>query len=338
MINFQYARATGVADAVRQIAADPAAKFIAGGTNLIDLMKYDVERPLRLIDISRLPLKTVEQTPEGGLRIGALVANTDLAYHPLIEKRYPLVSSAILAGASQQLRNMASTGGNLVQRTRCFYFYDVTTPCNKREPGSGCSAIDGINRINAILGTSEACIATHPSDLCVALAALEAKVHVAGPAGSRVIEFHDFHRLPGDTPERDTNLAPDEIITAVELPARGFAENYSYLKIRDRLSYAFALVSVAAALELDGGRIKEARLALGGVAHKPWRDREAEAALRGQAADAAAFARAADALLRDARDYSHNTFKIELARRAIVRTLTQAAKGTPQVQSSKKIR
>jgi xanthine dehydrogenase YagS FAD-binding subunit len=338
MINFQYARATDVADAVRQIAADPAAKFIAGGTNLIDLMKYDVERPLRLIDISRLPLNTVEQTPEGGLRIGALVPNTDLAYHPLVEQRYPLLSSAILAGASQQLRNMASTGGNLVQRTRCFYFYDVATPCNKREPGSGCSAIDGINRINAILGTSDACIATHPSDMCVALAALEAKVHVAGPAGARVIEFRDFHRLPGNTPQRDTNLAPNEIITAIELPARGFAANYSYLKIRDRLSYAFALVSVAVALELDGSRIKEARLALGGVAHKPWRDPKAEDLLRDQSADAGTFTRAADALLQDAKGFSHNTFKIELARRAIVRALTQATKGTPQTQSSKKIR
>ena len=338
MIGFDYARASDVADAVRLIGADPAAKFIAGGTNLIDLMKYDVERPVRLIDISRLPLNTVEQTAEGGLRIGALVPNTDLAYHPLVEKRYPLLSSAILAGASQQLRNMASTGGNLVQRTRCFYFYDVATPCNKREPGSGCSAIDGINRINAILGTSDACIATHPSDMCVALAALQAKVHVTGPAGERVIPFQDFHRLPGDTPERDTNLAPNEIITAIELPAQGFAANYSYLKIRDRLSYAFALISVAAAMELEGGRIKEARLALGGVAHKPWRDPEVEASLRDQAADEQAFARAADALLRDAKGFSHNAFKIDLARRAIVRTLTQAAKGTPQVQSSKKIR
>ena len=338
MINFQYARANDVADAVRQIAADPTAKFIAGGTNLIDLMKYEVERPLRLIDISRLPLKTVEQTRKGGLLIGALVPNSDLAYHPLIEQRYPLVSSAILAGASQQLRNMASTGGNLLQRTRCFYFYDTATPCNKREPGSGCSAINGINRINAILGTSEACIATHPSDLCVALAALEAEVHVAGPAGERIIPFSDFHRLPGDSPQRDSNLEPNEIITAIELPARGFAANYSYLKIRDRLSYAFALVSVAAALEIAGGRIKEARLALGGVAHKPWRDPRVEETLRGQAADEQVFARAADLLLRDAKGFSHNAFKIGLARRAIVRTLTQAAKGTPQIQSSKKIR
>jgi xanthine dehydrogenase YagS FAD-binding subunit len=338
MINFQYARATDVADALRQIAADPAAKFIAGGTNLIDLMKYDVERPLRLIDITRLPLRTVEETADGGVRIGALVPNSDLAYHPLIDQRYPLLASAILAGASQQLRNMASTGGNLLQRTRCFYFYDTATPCNKREPGSGCSAVRGINRINAILGTSEACIATHPSDMCVALAALEAKVHVAGPAGERAIAFADFHRLPGDTPQFDNNLQPNEIVTAIELPAQGFAKNYSYLKIRDRLSYAFALVSVAAALDLDGGRIKEARLALGGVAHKPWRKSEAEAALRGQSADAATFAKAADLLLRDAKGFSHNAFKIDLARRATVRTLTQAAKGTPQIQSSKKIR
>jgi xanthine dehydrogenase YagS FAD-binding subunit len=338
MINFEFSRATDVADAVRQIAADPQARFIAGGTNLIDLMKYDVERPMRVIDITRLPLKSVEETASGGLRIGALVPNSDLAYHPIIEKRYPLVSSAILAGASQQLRNMASTGGNLVQRTRCFYFYDVATPCNKREPGSGCSAIQGINRINGILGTSESCIATHPSDMCVALAALEAIVHVAGPAGERAIAFADFHRLPGDTPHIDTNLKPDEIITAIELPARGFAANYSYLKIRDRLSYAFALVSVAAALELDEGRIKEARLALGGVAHKPWRDLEAEAALRNQTADSNAFAKAAEILLREAKGFSHNAFKIDLARRAIVRTLTQAANGTPQIQHSKKIR
>ena len=262
MINFQYTRANDVADAVRQIAADPKAKFIAGGTNLIDLMKEDVERPSRLIDISRLPLTSVEETPEGGMRIGALVPNSDLAYHPLVGRRYPLLASAILAGASQQLRNMASTGGNLLQRTRCYYFYDTTTPCNKREPGSGCSAIKGLNRMHAILGASEACIATHPSDMCVALAALDAKVHVTGPGGERAIAFADFHRLPGDTPQRDTNLRPNEIVTAVELPARSFAANYTYLKIRDRLSYAFALVSIAAALELQGDTIKEARLAL----------------------------------------------------------------------------
>ena len=335
---FHYTRASDVADAIRQIAADPAAKFIAGGTNLIDLMKYDVEHPARLVDISHLPLRSVEETPGGGLRIGALVPNSDLAYHPLIAQRYPLIASAILSGASQQLRNMASTGGNLVQRTRCFYFYDAVTPCNKRQPGSGCSAISGINRINAILGTSEACIATHPSDMCVALAALEAIVHVVGPAGARAITFSDFHRLPGDTPQRDTNLEPDEIITAIELPPKGFSTNYSYLKIRDRLSYAFALVSVAAALELEGDTIKEARLALGGVAHKPWRVTAAEAALGGKRADAGAFAQAADLVLQGAKGFGHNDFKIGLARRAIVLTLSQAARGTPQSQSVKKIR
>ena len=337
MIAFQYARANDVADAVRQVSAEPTAKFIAGGTNLIDLMKEDVERPTRLIDISRLPLQTVEETAEGGLRIGALVPNSDLAYHPLVAQRYPVLASAILAGASAQLRNMASTGGNILQRTRCYYFYDIATPCNKRTPGSGCSAVAGLNRMHAILGTSEACIAVHPSDMCVALAALEATVHVAGPSGARVIAFADFHRLPENTPERDTNLQPNEIVTAVELPARGFAANYTYLKIRDRLSYAFALVAVAAVLELEGDTIKQARLALGGVAHKPWRDPSAEAALRGQTADRSAFNRAADVLLRDAKGFEHNTFKIDLARRAIVRALSQAAAGTPQVQSNKKI-
>jgi len=337
MINFDYVRANTVADAVTMIKADPKAKFIAGGTNLVDLMKYEVERPGRLIDITHLPLKAVEETPDGGLLIGALVPNTDLAYHPTIEGRYPLVGSAILAGASQQLRNMASVGGNLLQRTRCSYFYDVVTPCNKREPGSGCSAIGGLNRGHAILGTSEACIATHPSDMCVALAALDASVHVTGPNGTRRIAFKDFHRLPGDRPQQDTNLAPDEIITAVELPAKGFAGNYSYLKIRDRLSYAFALVSVAAALELQGGTIADARFAVGGVAHKPWRVPAAEAALRGQTPSAAVFRRAADIALEGARPQEHNAFKVELARRAIVRTLTQASNGTPQSQSDKKI-
>jgi xanthine dehydrogenase YagS FAD-binding subunit len=337
MINFQYVRANDVAHAVREIAADPAAKFIAGGTNLIDLMKEDVERPSRLIDISRLPFKTVEETADGGVRIGALVPNSDLAYHPLIERRYPMLASAILAGASQQLRNMASTGGNLLQRTRCYYFYDTATPCNKREPGSGCSAIKGLNRMHAILGASEACIATHPSDMCVALAALDAKVHVTGVTGERIIAFSDFHRLPENTPQLDTNLQPNEIVTAVELPAQGFAANYTYLKIRDRLSYAFALVSIAAALEFEGGAIKQARLALGGVAHKPWRDTVTEAALRGQLANQATFAHAADLLLREAKGYAHNAFKIDLARRGIVRALTQAARGTPQSQSSKKI-
>jgi xanthine dehydrogenase YagS FAD-binding subunit len=338
LIEFQYARASDVADAVRQLAGDPAAKFVAGGTNLIDLMKMDVERPTRVIDITGLPLNAVESTPGGGLRIGAMVRNTDLAYHPVIERRYPVLASAILAGASAQLRNMASTGGNLLQRTRCAYFYDTALPCNKREPGSGCGAVDGQNRMHAILGASAACIATHPSDMCVALAMLEAKVRVTGPSGDRTIAFADFHRLPGDTPQRDTNLDAGELITAVELPPRGFVANYTYLKIRDRLSYAFALVSVAAGLELDGDTIVEARFALGGVAHKPWRDPRAEAVLRGQPAGIPAFARAADLLLQDARGYGHNTFKIDLARRCIVRALTQAARGTPQSQSNKKIR
>jgi xanthine dehydrogenase YagS FAD-binding subunit len=338
MNNFEYARPTDVADAVRLVAADPAAKFIAGGTNLVDLMKENVARPSRLIDITHLPLNKIEENSDGGIRIGALVPNSDLAYHPLIETRYPLLASAVLAGASPQLRNMASTGGNLLQRTRCFYFYDTTTPCNKREPGSGCSAIAGVNRMHAILGTSEHCIATHPSDMCVALAALEARVLATGTSGERSIAFSDFHRLPEDTPHIDSNLRMDEIITAIELPPKGFANNYTYLKIRDRLSYAFALVSVAIGLEIQEGIIKEARLALGGVAHKPWRDRRAEAQLREAPATRESFMRAAEAVLKDACGFGHNDFKIELARRAVVRALTQAARGTPQSQADKRIR
>jgi xanthine dehydrogenase YagS FAD-binding subunit len=337
MIGFEYARARDVADAVNQMRASPTAKFIAGGTNLVDLMRMDVERPAKLIDVSRLPLNEVEETEGGGLKVGALVRNADLAYHPLVERRYPLLSSALLAGASQQLRNMATVGGNLLQRTRCAYFYDVAAPCNKRSPGSGCSAIGGVNRMNAILGTSDSCIAVHPSDMCVALAALEAKIHVTGARGDRVIAFADFHRLPGDTPQRETNLDAAELVTAIELPAQGFAKNHTYLKIRDRLSYAFALVSVAVGLDLEGGAIKQARFALGGVAHKPWRNAEAEAMLQARPADKATFARAADLVLREAKGFGHNTFKIDLARRAIVRALSQAARGTPQSQSSKKI-
>ena len=337
MINFQYSRANDIADAVRQMAASPLAKFIAGGTNLVDLMKMDVERPAKLIDVSKLRLDKVEETANGGLRIGALVRNSDLAYHPLVKRRYPVLSSALLAGASQQLRNMASVGGNLMQRTRCAYFYDIATPCNKREPRSGCGAIAGHNRMNAILGTSDACIAVHPSDMCVALAVLEASVHATGPRGERAIAFRDFNRLPGDTPQRDTNLEADELITSVELPSRGFARNYTYLKIRDRLSYAFALVSVAVGLELDGNTVKEARFALGGVAHKPWRNTQAEAQLRGQPPTEATFSQAADLVLRDAKGFGHNNFKIDLARRTIVRALSQAARATPQSQSNKKI-
>ena len=301
-------------------------------------MKENVARPSQLIDITHLPLDNIEETEDGGLRIGALVPNSDLAYHPQIEARYPLLASAILAGASPQLRNMASTGGNLLQRTRCLYFYDTITPCNKREPGSGCSAIDGINRMHAILGASEHCIATHPSDMCVALAALETRVLATGESGERSIEFGDFHRLPGDTPEIDSNLQPDEIITAIDLPPKGFCDNYTYLKIRDRLSYAFALVSIAVGLEIEDGRIKGARHALGGVAPKPRRDLEAEGQLNGARATRESFLRAAETVLRDARGFGHNDFKIELARRGILRALTQAARGTPQPQADKRIR
>jgi xanthine dehydrogenase YagS FAD-binding subunit len=325
MNNFSYTRVVDVAGAVNEMAKDGAAKFIAGGTNLIDLMKENVARPSRLIDITRLPLDKIEETADGGLRIGALVTNSDVAYNKQIEKRYPLLSQAILAGASPQLRNMATTGGNLMQRTRCYYFYDTATPCNKREPGTGCSAIDGFNRIHAILGISEHCIATHPSDMCVALAALEATVQVRGKNGDRAIPFAEFHRLPGDTPQIDTNLQADEIITSVELPAKGFAEHFSYLKIRDRASYAFALVSVAAALEMDGSRIKEARLALGGIAHKPWRDTEAEAMLNGKDYAVENTQKAAEAIVRGARGFRYNSFKIELTKRAVVRALRQAA-------------
>jgi xanthine dehydrogenase YagS FAD-binding subunit len=322
---FSYVRAGDVASAVREIGAKEGAKFIAGGTNLIDLMKENVERPQRLIDITRLPLAEILVLPDGGLRIGALVTNADVAYNDQVQRQYPLVSKAILAGASAQLRNMASVGGNLMQRTRCYYFYDTATPCNKRDPGTGCSAIEGFNRIHAILGWSEQCIATHPSDMCVALAALGATIRVAGPSGDRAIPFAEFHRLPGDMPHIDTTLRSDEIITAVDLPAQGFAAHHAYLKIRDRASFAFALVSVAAALELHGDTIAEARIALGGVAHKPWRDRRAEELLRGKPCIAATFGDAAEALLEHAAAFAHNHFKIELARRAVVRALVDAA-------------
>lgn len=322
---FQYSKPDSVQNAVD--LAGPASRFIAGGTNLLDLMKENVAHPEHLIDITGLPLREVTETDSGGVMIGALVSNADLAWHPLIEQRYPLLSQAILAGASPQLRNMASTGGNLLQRTRCYYFYDANVPCNKREPGSGCPARDGLNRIHAILGASAQCVATHPSDMCVALAALEAVVHVQGPGGARSIAFADFHRLPGDTPERDNQLADDELITAVELPAAGFAESSHYLKIRDRASYAFALVSVAAALDISGSVISEARLALGGVAHKPWRDMDVEKWLVGKPVSEETFAAAADALLQNAEPLEHNAFKVKLARRAIVRALSEAALG-----------
>ena len=338
MNRFSYVRAGTVDEAVQALVADPAAKVIAGGTNLIDLVKYNVERPTRLVDVTRIAGLDAIQEVDGGLQIGALVPNAAAAYDKRVVERYPLLASAILAGATPQLRNAASTGGNLLQRTRCYYFYDTGTPCNKREPGSGCPAIDGQNRILAILGTSEHCIATHPSDMCVALAALEAVVRVAGPDGERRIPFAEFHRLPGDTPEIDTNLGRNEIVVAVELPGQGYARHYTYLKLRDRLSYAFALVSVAVGLEMDGDQIGRARIALGGVAHKPWRDLEAEAMLEGRPASRESFEAAADHVLRGARGYAHNAFKIGLARRTIVRALSQAAAGTPQSQVDKRIR
>lgn len=334
MNRFDYVRAGTVAEAVQAYGA--GARFIAGGTNLIDLMKYDVEKPGRLIDITRLPLDAIE-AHENGLRLGALATNAKVAYDDRVTAQYPLLRNAILAGASAQLRNAASTGGNLLQRTRCYYFYDTATPCNKREPGSGCPAIGGVNRIHAIFGASESCIATHPSDMCVALAALEATVRVSGPQGERMIPFADFHRLPGDSPEIDTNLAPGEIVVSVDLPASKFPQHYTYLKLRDRLSYAFALVSVAAGVELDGDTIKTARLVLGGVAHKPWRNREAEALLEGKPATRESFQQAADLIVSEAKPQSANGFKIELARRAIVRGLEQAAAGTPQSLSDKRI-
>ncbi|QNE39455.1 xanthine dehydrogenase family protein subunit M [Hymenobacter sp. NBH84] len=328
MNSFSYTRAQAVETAAREVSTNHTAKFIAGGTNLLDLMKENVERPTRLVDLTRLPLNQIEDTDKG-LRLGALATNANTAYDERVEERYPLLSKAILAGASAQLRNMATDGGNLFQRTRCYYFYDLATPCNKREPGSGCSAITGYNRVCGILGTSESCIATHPSDMCVALAALKATVNVTGATGERTVEFADFHRLPGNEPERDNNLKPDEIVTSIDLPADGerFAKNFTYLKLRDRASYAFALVSVAAALDMDGDTIKEARVALGGVAHKPWRKPEAEDLLKGQAATKVNFERVAASLLEGAKGYGSNTFKIELAKRAIVRALTMAANG-----------
>ncbi|MDB6147086.1 MAG: FAD-binding molybdopterin dehydrogenase [Spartobacteria bacterium] len=321
---FAYSRANDPQQAVADISAKPQAKFLGGGTNLIDLMKMGVETPAQLIDINRLPLAEVEELADGkGVRIGALARNSEVAAHDLIKSRYPVLSEAFLSGASPQLRNMATVGGNLLQRTRCYYFYDPAFPqCNKRTPGSGCGALEGFNRIHAILGQSEQCIATHPSDMCVALTALEAVVRVRGPKGEREIKFADFHRLPGNTPDRDTNLGHDELIIAVDLPPLHFATRSHYLKVRDRASYAFALVSVAAVLDLDSSKkIKAVRLALGGVAHKPWRASQAEKELVGKNADEKTFRAAAEAELAGAKGYKYNSFKIELAKRAIVRAL-----------------
>ncbi|MFZ6641800.1 FAD binding domain-containing protein [Undibacterium sp. TC4M20W] len=329
MNSFSFSAPEDVAEALRQvgIGIPGETKFIAGGTNLIDLMKEHVETPVSLVDISQLPLSLIEPSSIGGLLIGAMVRNADTAYHPLVRQHYPLLSHAILSGASAQIRNMASNGGNLLQRTRCVYFYDVAVPCNKRRPGSGCPAIAGLNRQHAILGTSEMCIATHPSDMCVALAALQAIVHVRSVNGSRQIAFSDFHRLPGDRPDMDTSLAEGELITHIELPpAQQFVNHCTYLKLRDRASYAFALVSVAVALDIaDDGSINEARIALGGVAHKPWRLPEAEALLAGELPTSAAFVRVADYLLKDAQGQGNNNFKLSMAHRAIIRALELAA-------------
>jgi xanthine dehydrogenase YagS FAD-binding subunit len=320
---FTYTRAADPQQALNGLAGNAGAKFLGGGTNLIDLMKMGVETPNALIDINRLPLSKIEELPDGGVRIGALLRNSDLAEHPLIVQRYPVLSQALLAGASPQLRNLATTGGNLLQRTRCYYFYDPAFPqCNKRSPGSGCGALNGYNRIHAILGQSEQCIATNPSDMNVALAALDTVVQVQGPNGTRAIPFADFHRLPGTTPNIDTNLHADELITSVDLPSIPFATRSHYLKVRDRASYAFALVSVAVALDLQDGQIKAARVALGGVAHKPWRAQKAEALLAGKKADEQTFRAAAEAELAPAKAYQYNEFKIELAKRAIVRALS----------------
>lgn len=328
---FTFTQPADVEAALARLAM-PGVRPIAGGTNLLDLIKEGVMQPDALVDINRLGLDRIEEAPGGGLHLGALARNADTAYHPLVRERYPLLSAAILAGASPQLRNMATNGGNLLQRTRCYYFYDVGTPCNKRAPGTGCPAKEGLNRLHAILGTSEHCIATHPSDMCVALRALDAVVHVRSQHGARAIPFADFHRLPGDRPDLDSTLEPGELITHITLPeADRFAAYCAYIKVRERLSYAFALVSVAAALDLEGGKdgtIRSARIALGGVAHKPWRVEEAEAALVGKTPGLDAFGMAADIVLRGARGYGQNDFKLALARNAIEQALATAARGT----------
>jgi len=322
---FAYVRAERVEDAVAAGGAD--VRFLAGGTNLVDLMKNRVEQPAAIVDITRLPLARIVETQDGGLSIGALVTNADCANDARVRTRYPLLSRALLSGASPQLRNMATTGGNLLQRTRCGYFMDPAFPaCNKRSPGSGCGALDGHNRMHAILGASPQCIATHPSDMAVALAALEAVVVVRSPRGERRIPMEEFHRLPGDRPERDTTLAPGELIVAVELPSAGFAERSAYLKVRDRASYAFALVSAAVALDVHDGTIREARVALGGVAHKPWRARETERLLTGARLDADVFARAAKVCVAGAQPRRENAFKIELAPRTVERALQLASR------------
>ena len=324
---FKYTRPSDAAAAARAVAANANAKFLAGGTNILDLMKEDVERPNELVDLTRLRLAEITSAPDGGVTIGALAKNTDTANHPLIRKNYPLLTQAIVAGASGQLRNMATNGGNLMQRTRCQYFYDTAMPCNKREPGTGCGAREGLNRIHAIFGWSEKCVATYPGDMANALYALEAQVRIRNASGrERTIAIGDFHRLPGDTPEKDNNLEHGELIVAIDLPKSNFANNYYYLKVRDRASYAFALVAVAAALEIERGTIRQSRVVMGSVAHKPWRSQEAEAALSGRPASEESFRRAAEAALAGAKPLAHNAYKVELGKRAIVRALMRAVK------------
>lgn len=331
MNRFDYVRPATAAEAIAA-AAQPGSAYLAAGTNLLDLMKGGAARPQRLVDITRLPgLDRVEPLADGSLRVGALVRNSDLAYDPVVQRRFPAVAEALLSGASPQIRNAATLGGNLLQRTRCSYFHDVASACNRRAPGSGCDALAGENRLHAVLGWSEHCIATHPSDVCVPLAALDAVVELEGPDGPREIALEELYRLPGATPEQETVLRPGELIVAVRLPAESaaVAGHARYLKVRERTSYAFAVVSAAAGLELDGGTIRVARLALGGVAARPWRARTAEAALQGAPATAATFARAADLALAEARPSGENAFKIELARRTLVRALQLALAGTP---------
>jgi xanthine dehydrogenase YagS FAD-binding subunit len=332
MNTFDYVRPTDIAEAVAA-AAEPGAAYLAGGTNLLDLMKGGIARPNRLVDVTRLKgLDRIEPLADGGIRIGALVRNADLAHDGGFAKSYPAVAEALLSGASAQLRNAATVGGNLLQRTRCGYFYDTASACNKREPGTGCDARGGENRLHAVLGWSKACIATHPSDFCVPLVALDAVVEIAGKTGRREVALEDFYHLPGDTPERESALDPGDLVIAVRLPAeaRGLAAHARYLKVRERTSYAFAVVSAAASLRIEQGTIADARLALGGVAAKPWRARAAEKILAGASPDPAAFRRAAEAALADAKPSGDNGFKIELARRILVRALTSAAAGTPR--------
>lgn len=320
---YHYEQARDIPGAVAALAEQPNATYLAGGTNLVDLMKLEIMTPGVLVDVRRLTSDRIEETEDGGVRIGAAVTNSDLAADRTIRSRYPVLSQALLSGASGQLRNIATTGGNLLQRTRCVYFYDTTTPCNKREPGSGCSAIEGHNKDHAILGASEHCVATHPSDMAVAMTALEALVNVHGPDGERRIPIEDLHRLPGDEPERDTTLEHGELITAVDLPPLDFAYNSKYRKVRERASYAFALVSVAAALDVEDGVVRDVRLALGGVAHNPWRATKAEEALRGEPAGEENFRAAAEIELEDARPLRENAFKVPLARNVITRTLLE---------------